>query len=116
MTKKTACHRLTPEHALKILKQHDQPSVALFKHGSLLVEMYQPDKIDQQKPHSRDELHVVVSGHGFFVNGASREPFEAGEVLFVAAGVEHRFENFSDDFATWVMFYGPEGGEAAESI
>ena len=23
----------------------------------------------------------------------------------------HRFEEFSDDFATWVMFYGPEGGE-----
>ena len=28
-----------------------------------------------------------------------------------AAGVEHRFENFSDDFAVWVFFYGPEGGE-----
>jgi len=25
-----------------------------------------------------------------------------------------RFEEFSDDFATWVMFYGPEGGEAAD--
>jgi hypothetical protein len=29
----------------------------------------------------------------------------------VAAGVQHRFEEFSDDFATWVIFYGPEGGE-----
>ena len=37
--------------------------------------------------------------------------FERGEVLFVAAGVEHRFENFSDDFSTWVLFHGPEGGE-----
>jgi hypothetical protein len=34
-----------------------------------------------------------------------------GELLFVPAGVVHRFEDFSDDFATWVMFYGPEGGE-----
>ena len=27
-------------------------------------------------------------------------------------GVEHRFEDFSDDFAAWVVFYGPSGGEA----
>jgi len=23
----------------------------------------------------------------------------------------HIFEDFTDDFAVWVMFYGPEGGE-----
>jgi len=32
-------------------------------------------------------------------------------VLFVPARVEHRFEEFSDDFATWVIFWGPKGGE-----
>jgi len=31
--------------------------------------------------------------------------------LWVAAGVEHRFENFSADLAAWVVFYGPAGGE-----
>jgi hypothetical protein len=31
--------------------------------------------------------------------------------LFVAAGQTHRFEDFSDDFAVWVFFYGPDGGE-----
>ena len=25
----------------------------------------------------------------------------------------HRFVDFSDDFGTWVVFWGPEGGEAA---
>jgi mannose-6-phosphate isomerase-like protein (cupin superfamily) len=39
--------------------------------------------------------------------------FAVGDALFVAAGVEHRFENFSDDLAAWVAFYGPEGGERA---
>ena len=34
---------------------------------------------------------------------------EAGSVLFVPAGQGHRFEDFSPDFAVWVMFYGPEG-------
>ncbi|MGJ8662608.1 MAG: cupin domain-containing protein [Marinicella sp.] len=103
--------RLTPKNALALLKKQDEPFVELFKHGSLVVEMYQPENIDLQQPHSRDELYVVVAGSGWFVNGDNRQPFEAGEVLFVPAGVEHRFEEFSEDFATWVMFYGPEGGE-----
>jgi hypothetical protein len=37
--------------------------------------------------------------------------FGSGDMLFVPARMEHRFEDFSDDFATWVMFYGPAGGE-----
>jgi mannose-6-phosphate isomerase-like protein (cupin superfamily) len=47
-----------------------------------------------------------------FLNGGRRQPFGPGEVLFAPAGVEHRFEDFTDDFVTWVFFYGPEGGEA----
>jgi uncharacterized protein YjlB len=35
----------------------------------------------------------------------------AGDVLFVPARMEHRFEAMSGDFAVWVMFYGPAGGE-----
>jgi mannose-6-phosphate isomerase-like protein (cupin superfamily) len=54
---------------------------------------------------------VVASGHGtFFVDG-QRVPCGPGDVLFAAAGAEHRFEGFGDDFATWVIFYGPAGGE-----
>jgi uncharacterized protein YjlB len=45
--------------------------------------------------------------------GGQRVPFGPGDALFVAATVEHRFEDFSDDFATWVVFYGPRGGESA---
>jgi mannose-6-phosphate isomerase-like protein (cupin superfamily) len=52
-----------------------------------------------------------VTGQGQFRNGAERHPFGPGDVLFVPAQVEHRFEEFSDDFAAWVFFYGPEGGE-----
>jgi hypothetical protein len=31
------------------------------------------------------------------------------------ARASHRFLDYSGDFATWVMFYGPEGGESAET-
>ena len=44
--------------------------------------------------------------------GESRQTFGPTDLLFAAAGVEHRFENFSDDLTLWVMFYGPEAGES----
>ena len=88
-------------------------SVGLFEHGTLLVKIYAPRGHDPQQPHTRDELYVVAAGAGQFVNGETRHEFGPGDVLFVPAGVVHRFEDFSDDLAVWVMFYGPEGGEAA---
>ncbi len=86
-------------------------SARIFGHGTLELRWYAPRGTDRQVPHDRDELYVVVSGHGEFVCGGQRAPFAPGDALFAPAGAEHRFENFSEDFATWVMFYGPEGGE-----
>ncbi len=88
------------------------PSAFVFEHGSLQVKMYRPAGQDTQKPHTRDETYIIARGSGWFVNGADRHSFGSGDLLFVPAGVEHRFERFSDDFCAWVMFYGPEGGEA----
>ena len=83
-------------------------------HGTMEVEVYAPRGRDPQGPHTRDELYFVVSGGGEFVNGPERHPFGPGDALFVPAGVEHRFEDFTDDLVVWVVFYGPEGGEDPE--
>jgi mannose-6-phosphate isomerase-like protein (cupin superfamily) len=88
-------------------------SVAALRHGSLELKLYAPRGSDPQQPHTRDEVYVVVAGHGVFDNGGVRTPFSTGDALFVPAGRSHRFVEFSEDFATWVVFYGPEGGEAA---
>ncbi len=104
---------LQPSSALQALAASRREFVELFRHGSLTVEIYKPDRIDRQTPHSRDEVYVVIAGTGTFVKADERAPFESGDVLFVPAGVEHRFEDFSANFATWVFFYGPEGGEPA---
>jgi mannose-6-phosphate isomerase-like protein (cupin superfamily) len=104
--------RLTPEKALGALAANPgRKFVELFRHGSLVLEVYKPENVDRQTKHSRDEVYVVISGSGQFVIGNVRQPVEPGEFLFAAAGVEHRFENFTDNFATWVIFYGPENGE-----
>jgi mannose-6-phosphate isomerase-like protein (cupin superfamily) len=87
------------------------PSAFVFEHGTLQVKLYQPKDRDAQKPHARDEVYLVARGSGWFVNGDERHPFQTGDLLFVPAGSEHRFEDFTDDFCTWVIFYGPEGGE-----
>jgi mannose-6-phosphate isomerase-like protein (cupin superfamily) len=105
--------RITPASALEQLAAaHGKEFVRLLRHGTLEIEIYKPGGVDRQQPHSRDELYVVISGSGYFVKGDARHPFEAGEVLFVPAGMAHRFEEFTGDFATWVIFYGPDGGEA----
>lgn len=97
------------------LQRLDANPGALFlkvmEHGSMTVEIYRPVKADKQTPHLQDELYVIISGAGDFLNNGKRSPFQRGDVLFVPAGAEHRFENFTDDFATWVIFYGPPGGE-----
>jgi len=103
--------RLTIQNSLDSLEGHDARFKELFTHGTLAVEIYKPVRKDFQTPHTRDEIYVIISGTGDFVNGNLVEPFEPGEVLFVKAGVEHRFVDFTEDFATWVFFYGPEGGE-----
>ena len=105
-------NRLTVTHGLSRLPgPSGERFVELFGHGTLSVELYAPRGKDPQTPHTRDEVYVVVSGQGQFRNGTERHPFGQGDVLFVPAGVEHRFEEFTDDFTAWVFFYGPEGGE-----
>lgn len=91
-----------------------KPFAIVFEHGTLSVEIFSPRGVDTQQPHTRDEVYVVVRGRAEFLNDGVRENVHEGDLLFVPAGVVHRFENFSDDFAVWVMFYGPEGGEGSQ--
>ncbi len=84
---------------------------AALAHGTMSVELYAPVAHDPQEPHAQDELYVIVVGSGLFeLNGVDIR-FSVGDVLFVPAGAVHRFKQFSDDFKTWVIFYGTQGGE-----
>ena len=87
-------------------------AVPIFSHGSLEVEIYQPEGHDPQEPHVRDEAYLVARGTGLFFDGEQRHLVGPGSFLFVAAGQPHRFEDFSSDFAVWVLFHGPDGGES----
>jgi gamma-glutamylcyclotransferase (GGCT)/AIG2-like uncharacterized protein YtfP len=86
-------------------------AVPVFSHGTLDVELYRPEGVDAQTPHTRDEIYVVARGKADLFDGLSHRAVRPGSVIFVPAGHEHRFERFTSDFAVWVFFYGPEGGE-----
>ena len=106
----TTAH-ISLNEALRRLLQTDKRFTTLFEHGTLQVEIYAPHGTDPQTPHSRDEVYVVARGNGMYFNGSTRRPFQPGDLLFAPAGSAHRFEDFTEDFAVWVVFYGPEGGE-----
>jgi mannose-6-phosphate isomerase-like protein (cupin superfamily) len=82
-----------------------------FEHGSMSVGFYAPVGHDPQQPHQRDEIYIIHSGTGDLLIGKDRHNFAPGDVFFVGSGIEHRFENFSSDFSSWVVFWGPAGGE-----
>jgi mannose-6-phosphate isomerase-like protein (cupin superfamily) len=90
-----------------------QASVSLFQHGDANLLLFVPADQDTQQAHQRDELYFVQAGQGIFKRGGETVRFDAGDVLFVPAGVPHRFASFSAEFKAWVLFFGPEGGTKA---
>jgi mannose-6-phosphate isomerase-like protein (cupin superfamily) len=89
-------------------------SVIGLHHGTMSVKLFAPRGTDRQAPHVQDEVYFVIAGSGTFVLDGNRHAFEPGAAFFVRAGVVHRFEDFTPDFVTWVVFWGPEGGERSE--
>jgi mannose-6-phosphate isomerase-like protein (cupin superfamily) len=86
-------------------------ALSLLQRGTLNVKLSVPVVPVRQTPHEQDEVYVIINGRGVLFHDGKREAFEPGDLLFVAAGTEHQFENCTDDLAVWVVFYGPRGGE-----
>ena len=87
------------------------PFISMMAGGTMSVEVFAPNGADLQQPHAQDELYFIHSGTGRIVVNGQHFEAAAGDAFFVAAGVAHQFENFSNDFVTWVVFYGTLGGE-----
>ncbi len=114
--------RMLKNTAAELLAQLPRPASAewpageffieALRHGTMSVEIYAPRGNDPQFPHEQDELYFVHAGTASFVLMDESTAVGPGTVLFVPAHREHRFENLSPDFAAWVVFWGPPGGEA----
>src|SRR3954453_22427708 len=65
---------------------------------------------DPQRPHAEDELYYVVAGRGVVSVGDETRPVVPGSVIFVGAGVPHRFQNSAQRLELLVWIGSPEGG------
>ncbi|QXH43919.1 cupin domain-containing protein [Pseudomonas xanthosomatis] len=100
--------KLDEREAAQRLKASDDLFHILFKRGDFSMELFAPRGSDTQQPHAQDEIYVISSGRSSFRRADQVVSVQAGDTLFVPAGVEHRFFDFSDDFRTWVIFFGEQ--------
>ena len=59
---------------------------------------------DPQSPHREDEVYVVMSGRAAVTVGGEERPVAAGSVVYVPAGVEHRFHGVAEELVLLVLF------------
>ena len=83
-------------------------SAEVFVDGDLEVRFAARPTNGPQVPHTRDEIYFVAAGTGRYRVEDKVTPVGAGDVLFCAAQVPHGFEDISEDFCVWVLFYGNE--------
>jgi mannose-6-phosphate isomerase-like protein (cupin superfamily) len=62
--------------------------------------------IDDQTPHTEDEIYLVTAGRAVIESGGETAEVAAGSVIFVPAGERHRFTQVTEDVAVLVVF-GP---------
>jgi mannose-6-phosphate isomerase-like protein (cupin superfamily) len=76
---------------------------------SLGIAYWPADAVDTQQPHPEDEVYYVVSGRGRITVAGETAELGEGSIVFVGAGVEHRFHDVTDDLATIVFWSPPRG-------
>jgi quercetin dioxygenase-like cupin family protein len=59
---------------------------------------------DLQRPHHQDEIYYVIRGRARFQADKDDHEISAGSVLFVGAGVVHRFYDIAEELAVLVVF------------
>jgi mannose-6-phosphate isomerase-like protein (cupin superfamily) len=79
------------------------------KHMSVGLYALEPGETDTQKPHRQDEVYLVVSGRAAITVGEETTPVGRGSVVYVPAGMPHRFHHITEALRVMVVFSPPEG-------
>lgn len=89
-----------------------EPFSVGLRSGTMLVELFAPRGEDLQEPHDQDELYLIIRGRATLKMEGDDLRCGEGDAITVPAGTPHHFEDISDDFMSWAVFWGPRGGEA----
>lgn len=76
-----------------------------FKKENVTLVFFAPRGTDYQTFHDEDEFYFIARGAGELIIENEIFKFETGDAFFVPAKKEHHFENFTEDFATWAIFF-----------
>ena len=87
--------------------RHDFAEFFRAERLSLTVAFWPAGSIDDQTPHTEDEVYYVASGRGQIHVGGEDAPVARGSVMYVAAGVEHRFHSIEEDLQVLVFWAPP---------
>ncbi|MFG2293182.1 cupin domain-containing protein [Streptomyces sp. NPDC048603] len=81
-----------------------------LRERNMSVGLYALDagQTDPQQPHGQDEVYFVVSGRAAITVGDETQSVARGSVVYVPAGVPHRFHHISEDLKVLVVFSPPE--------
>jgi mannose-6-phosphate isomerase-like protein (cupin superfamily) len=93
-------------HLIDQQNQSEQDYLEFLRVPSLSAGLYMlaAGAFDTQEPHTEDEIYCVISGRGFIQVDQESRPVEAGSLVFVKAGVDHRFHSISEDLRVLVIF------------
>jgi quercetin dioxygenase-like cupin family protein len=83
-----------------------EPYQCLINQPGAQALIFAPRGTDHQTPHNRDEAYVAVAGTATIEIDGKPHPMAAGDMAWVPKHVPHRFVDISDDFVTWVLFFG----------
>jgi len=76
-----------------------------FQKGNISLIFFAPRGTDYQTFHDEDEFYFIVRGSGELIIKNEKYNCQVGDAFFVPAKAAHHFENFTDDFATWAIFF-----------
>lgn len=96
---------------LEAERLHNQGAYLQFlreRHMSAGLYAVDAGETDPQQPHRQDELYCVISGRASLTVGDETEQVARGSVVFVPAGVPHRFHHVTEDLRVLVVFAPPE--------
>jgi mannose-6-phosphate isomerase-like protein (cupin superfamily) len=88
----------------------ERPYLEFLRSGALSVGLYVLDAgaVDGQTPHHEDETYVVLAGRSRFTAGDEVRDVVAGDTIYVAAGVPHKFHDITERLELIVVFAPPE--------
>jgi mannose-6-phosphate isomerase-like protein (cupin superfamily) len=78
------------------------------RHMSVGLYALNAGELDPQNPHGQDEVYFVVSGRASLTVGMETTQVARGSLVYVPAGVAHKFHHITEDLRVLVVFSPPE--------